>query len=165
MAARRLTKDDLNIPEYAEDVPKGYPVHAYAEEAWRMVATIYGPIMASPRPRVTSRGTFMPTDYRKHCDAVAASLAFARGAWESEYGTPWDPSRNFEVTMAFNSHKLRGDLDNLAKTIMDAGQLHKNEPSGAEIWSNDRQIIKLSLSWVETDAPEWEFTTIRVRAR
>lgn len=167
-AKKKITADEINVPKYAHDVPGGYPVHVFDQVPWAMIVHVYGPIMASPRPRVTSRGTFMPHDYRKHCDKLGASLAYARGLYENGNGTgvlpdPWPASAPLMLDIAFWAVRQPGDLDNLAKTVMDAGQLHRGEPSGAELWTNDRQIRNLSVAWVDCEDPEWTQTVIRIR--
>ena len=110
----------------------------------------------------------MPGDYRKHCDKLAASLAYARGIYEQGYTSGilpnvWPASAQLALDLAFWSPRQVGDLDNLAKTVMDAGQLHRGEPTGAELWTNDRQIQSLSVEWVSVEEPEWMQTVLRVR--
>jgi len=162
---KRITQDDINVPASAHTVPKGYPVHMWEEMGWAITCHIFAPIMPSPRPRVTSRGSFMPTEYRKHCSMLSASLAYARGLHENRHSVhrDWDSSAKMHLDLAFWAPKMPGDLDNLAKTIMDAGQLHKNEKPGAELWANDKQIHKLGVDWIETEEPEWWQTVIRIR--
>jgi Holliday junction resolvase RusA-like endonuclease len=59
---------------------------------------------------------------------------------------------------------MPGDLDNLAKTFMDAAQLHKNEEPGAELWTNDRQVVSLSVDWIPTEDEEFcSQTVLRVQ--
>ena len=156
------------MPTCAHEVPGGYPVHAWDSGEWPLVVHVYAPIVASPRPRVTSRGTFMPSDYRKHCERLGASLAYARGLYETgEWGEggPWDTRALLTLDLAFWAPRLPGDLDNLAKTIMDAGQLHRGELPGAELWENDRQIVDLRCAWCPTQEHEdgWTQTVLRVR--
>lgn len=159
---KRITRDDINVPAKATDVPGGYPVYAYKEPDGCFTCHIYAPIMPSPRPRVTTRGTYMPTEYRKHCEALRRSMGFAIGTYGMG-GQVWDSSLPMHLDLAFWCPKLPGDLDNLAKTIMDAGQLHKGqEPGDGELWHNDKQIHKLSVEWLETEEREWWQTFIRV---
>lgn len=163
---KRLDPDQISVPNYAHDVPGGYPVHAWEQIDWPLVIHVYAPIMPSPRPRVTRRGTFMPAEYRRHCDRLAASLAYARGLLEcGHFGTcePWDASRPMELDLAFWAARKPGDLDNLEKTILDAGQLHRGVTPGAELWLNDSQVVKLASEWIPTDEPEWHQTVVRVR--
>ena len=163
--AKRIPASDLNVPSYAHEIAGGYPVHVTEEFGWDLVAYVYCPMMPSPRPRVTSRGTFMPNDYKKHCEKLAASLAYARGLLESgHFGNIiiWDALVPFKLDIAFWSEKQRGDLDNCAKTIMDAAQLHRGEPPGAELWKNDSQIRNLSVEWCPTDDITWEQAVVRV---
>lgn len=163
---KRINQDQISVPIYADDVPAGYPTHVWEQIDWPLVIHVYAPIMPSPRPRVTRRGTFMPTDYRRHCDRLAASLAHARGLIEGgHFGAcePWDSSRPMEVDLAFWAARKPGDLDNLEKTILDAGQLHRGEAPSKELWANDAQVVKLASEWIPTDEPEWHQTVIRVR--
>lgn len=161
---RRIKAEEIDVPSYAHDVPGGYPVYMTEAIGWDMVVHVFAPHMASPRPRVTSRGTFMPTDYRKHCDKLGASLAYARGLYETTK-RPWDANARMRVDLAFWGERMSGDLDNLAKTVMDAGQLHRGEEPGAELWANDRQIRALSVDWIDVeDDTQWSQLVIRVRA-
>ena len=159
---KRITREDINVPASAHVVPKGYPVHMWDEMGWSMTCHVFAPIMPSPRPRVTTRGTFMPTEYRKHCSLLSVSLAYARGMHEAKVKT-WDSSVPMHLDLAFWSPKMPGDLDNLAKTIMDSCQLHKNEKPGAELWLNDKQVQKLTIDWIETEEPEWWQTVVRIK--
>lgn len=160
---KRITQDDINVPEYATEVTGGYPVRVFVNElGWRMTAHIFAPVMASPRPRVTKFGTFMPTDYKKHCLKLGASMAYARGVFEAETCSKWDATAQMSVDLAFWSPKMPGDIDNLAKTVLDAGQLAKGEPTGAELWANDRQITRLCADWLPVeDDFDWQ-TVVRI---
>ena len=166
MPKRRLTAEDVSVPAYAHDVPGGYPVYTTRDPGlgWDFAAHVFCPHMPSPRPRVTKRGTFMPAEYRDHTEALAASLAYARGLLEAT-GRAWDSAAPMRLDLAFWGEHQLGDLDNLAKTVMDAGQLHRGEEPGAELWRNDRQIRSLSVDWiaVEDDA-QWSQLVVRVRA-
>jgi len=163
---KRLTSEELNVPTYAQEVKGGYPIHVTEEFGWDLVAHIYAPMMPSPRPRVTTRGTFMPTDYKKHCAKLACSLAYARGLLETGYfgnAVVWDSGRYFKLDLAFWSIKQRGDLDNCAKTVMDSAQLSRGETPGCELWKNDSQICSLSVDWVPVEDEGWEQVVVRVR--
>lgn len=165
MTRRRILAEDIHVPSFAHDVPGGYPVQVQTSPGlgWDMVVHVFGPHMSSPRPRVTSRGTFMPAEYRKHCERLGASLAYARGLVEAE-GKPWRPGAPMRLDLAFWGEKQIGDLDNLAKTVMDAGQLHRGEKPGAELWANDRQIRSLSVDWIDVeDDAAWCQLVVRVR--
>ena len=162
---RRILAEDIHVPSFAHDVPGGYPVQVETSPGlgWDMVIHVFGPHMSSPRPRVTSRGTFMPADYRKHCERLGASLAYARGLVEAD-GLRWRSDAPMRLDLAFWGERQCGDLDNLAKTVMDAGQLHRGEKPGAELWANDRQIRSLSVDWIDVeDDAAWCQLVIRVR--
>ena len=165
---KRITEEDINIPKEADEVPGGFsvlvdPRPRLSEEPHDLLVSVYAPHMASPRPRVTTRGTFMPSDYRKYCDKLSCSLAHARGVYEGAHGK-WSSDSNMKLDIMVYAHKKRGDLDNIAKTIMDAGQLHRGEPEGAELWKNDSQIVELRVRWYPLDADEvhWEYTDIAI---
>lgn len=165
MPKRRLTAEDVSVPAYAHDVPGGYPVDTTRDPGlgWDFVAHVFCPHMPSPRPRVTKRGTFMPAEYRDHTEALAASLAYARGLLEAT-GRAWDSAAPMRLDLAFWGEHQLGDLDNLAKTVMDAGQLHRGEEPGAELWRNDRQIRSLSVDWIDVeDDAAWCQLVVRVR--
>ena len=160
---KRVVQEDINIPEAAHEVVGGYPVYAFAEQDhWDLTVHVFGPIVSSPRPRVTRFGTFMPADYKKHCAKLGASLAYARGIYETSYG-PWKVDSAMWVDLAFWSPKMTGDLDNLAKTVLDSAQLAKGEPSGAELWVNDRQVVRLCVDWIDVeDDFDWQ-TVVRIK--
>lgn len=165
MSRRRIAAEDIHVPSFAHDVPGGYPVQVQTSPGlgWDMVVHIFGPHMSSPRPRVTSRGTFMPTEYRKHCERLGASLAYARGLVEAD-GLRWRADAPMRLDLAFWGERQLGDLDNLAKTVMDAGQLHRGEKPGAELWTNDRQIRSLCVDWIDVeDDAAWSQLVVRVR--
>lgn len=146
MAKKRLKAEDVDVPTTADDVPGGYSceLHSFNPEIGHLQCSIYAPIMPSPRPRVTSRGTFMPSDYRTHVKKLSVTMGYLRGMLEARGG--WNPGRKFTVSLFFEAFEPpTGDLDNLAKTILDAGQLHRGEPSGAELWTNDSQIDGLMV--------------------
>jgi Holliday junction resolvase RusA-like endonuclease len=146
MAKKRLKAEDVDVPTTADDVPGGYPCELFSfnHEIGHVQFSIYAPIMPSPRPRVTSRGTFMPSDYRTHVKKLGVTLGHLRGLLDARGG--WDPGARMNVSLFFEAfNPPKGDLDNLAKTILDAGQLHRGEPSGAELWTNDSQIDGLMV--------------------
>jgi Holliday junction resolvase RusA-like endonuclease len=156
----------IHVPSYAHEVPGGYDVHVTEEIGWDLVAHVYAPMVPSPRPRVTGRGTFMPSTYRTHCAKLAASLAYARGMLEvGHFGEAslWTSTGPMRLDLAFWAPKQAGDLDNAAKTVMDAGQLRRGELPGAELWRNDSQIRSLTVDFIATDEPEWKQLVVRVR--
>jgi len=165
MTRRRIAAEDIHVPSFAHDVPHGYPVQVQTSPGlgWDLVVYVFAPHMPSPRARVTSRGTFMPSDYRKHCERLGASLAYARGLYEAE-GKVWRSGAPMRLDLALWGETQNGDLDNLAKTVMDAAQLHRGEEPGAELWQNDRQIRSLSVDWIDVeDDAAWCQLVLRVR--
>lgn len=160
--AKRFDAEDIDVPTYADEVAGGYPTAAFVDEIGAMRIHVYAPVMASPRPRVTTRGTFMPSDYRKHCDKLSCSLAHARGVYEGHL-VSWPAGSVMSLDLSFCCPKMPGDLDNLAKTIMDAGQLHRGEDPGAELWTNDKQIQSLAISWKASVEPSFYLTMLNVK--
>lgn len=157
----------LNVPAAAIEVGAGFPFIVRAPDligAERISADIFAPHMASPRPRITRRGAFMPDAYTRHVGRLCETLAAIRGTWEVQTGRPWDATRIVAVTIALWAPSLRGDLDNIAKTILDAGQLHRGEEPGAELWANDSQVHDLRVVYDPTDDPAWEYIELEVRA-
>jgi Holliday junction resolvase RusA-like endonuclease len=164
MAKKRITEEELDIPDFAHEVKGGYQTAVWIDDEYDMQVHIYAPVMPSPRPRVTSRGTFMPSDYRKHCSKLACSLAFARGWYETKREQRWPSERRMAVKMTFFTPAPKGDCDNLAKTILDAGQLHRGDKPGAELWRNDDQVWELQVSKLPSDEPNFYLTMLRIRA-
>lgn len=160
--AKRFDAEDIDVPTYADEVKDGYPTAAFVDEIGDLRIHVYAPVMASPRPRVTTRGTFMPSDYRKHCDKLSCSLAHARGVYEGHL-VSWPAGSVMSLDLSFCCPKMPGDLDNLAKTIMDAGQLHRGEDPGAELWTNDKQIQSLAVSWKASVEPSFYLTMLHVK--
>lgn len=160
--AKRFDAEDIDVPTYADEVAGGYPTAAFVDEVGALRIHVYAPVMASPRPRVTARGTFMPSDYRKHCDKLSCSLAHARGVYEGHL-VSWPAGSVMSLDLSFCCPKMPGDLDNLAKTIMDAGQLHRGEDPGAELWTNDKQIQSLAISWKASVEPSFYLTMLNVK--
>lgn len=162
MAKKRITIEEIDVPNFAEEVEGGYPTAAFIGVDMSLDIHIFAPILPSPRPRVTSRGTFMPADYRKHCDKLACSMAYARGIFEIKEEQEWPSHQPTQLRISIFCPTMPGDLDNVAKTFMDAGQLHRGEKPGAELWQNDRQIQSLAVSWSDSLAPTSYLTILRV---
>ena len=160
--SKRILDEDIDIPDDATEVAGGYAVRCWEPHGWMLAVHIYGPIMSSPRPRVTKFGSYMPTEYRNHCNKLKATLAHARH-WLEAKGHAYDSSQPAHLDIAFWSKKQPGDIDNLAKTIMDAGQRSAKDTAGGELWSNDKNIKCLTALWVETASPTWWQTVVRVK--
>lgn len=162
MAKRRIAVEDLDIPDHAHRVEHGYWTSIFVDSPSEMQIHIYSPIMPSPRPRVTRRGTFMPSDYRAHCDRLACSLAYSRGWYQGTLNQDWPSNRKMKVAMTFFSPSPSGDCDNLAKTILDAGQLHRGEQLGDELWLNDNQIMDLHVVKAPSGEDTFYMTMLRI---
>ena len=100
---------------------------------------VEGPPKSKPRPRVTSRGTFMPSDYIRWRETVkdAAAVAFAE---LEERGEPWDArGAHYGVRARFFVERTTsGDADGLVGSVMDA--LNKMA------WADDRLVVDLRVS-------------------
>jgi Holliday junction resolvase RusA-like endonuclease len=90
--------------------------------------------MPSPRPRFTNGHVYMPREYTQHVDVLALSLLAHRPR-------PWDRAALFSVTCEFSLSRRQGrsanDIDNLLKTVLDAGT--------GVLWNDDRQIVECYL--------------------
>jgi Holliday junction resolvase RusA-like endonuclease len=96
--------------------------------------TVTGRPLPQPRPRVTSRGTFMPSDYAEYRQEVAATAQVAALELEDR-GTPWDAHRkSYRVRLKFFMPDRRStDIDKLEATILDA-------LTNAGIFKDDRLV-------------------------
>lgn len=106
---------------------------------------IEGKIVPKARPRVTIKGTFMPQAYRDWMQKTVWELT---SLWREKYE---GIKLKFPLTLAIHlegKHGKRGDLDNIAGSIMDA--LVK-----AEILSNDNvnTINHLTISFNQSNKP------------
>lgn len=97
----------------------------------RIAFTIPGPPKSKARPRVTSRGTFMPADYRAWKKHVAACAMGAPGVRD------WDAyAQAFRVSVDFYMPTRRGlDVDNLVGGVLDGlnGVMWKDDAAVAEL--------------------------------
>lgn len=117
--------------------------------------TIPGPPKSKARPRVTSRGTFMPTDYREWKKHVATCAMGAPGARE------WDAhAQAFRVSVDFYMPTRRGlDVDNLVGGVLDGLNkvLWKDDASVAELGrvrrlydkANPRAVVRVEGFYVD----------------
>ena len=94
--------------------------------------TISIPFVPVPkaRPRVGKTRTVMPKRYKGSRGHVAWYMVDARNR-----AGPWEKVGSYHVEIVFFG-KTRGDVDNLAGTILDAGT--------GVLWDDDRQVLKLS---------------------
>lgn len=85
---------------------------------------------AKARPRVTSRGTYMPEDYQDW------RRRFVAAVWDQWRGEPFG---HFEVviTVATKTGRMRPDLDNVIGACLDALQ-------DAGVVANDRMCWKVT---------------------
>ena len=91
--------------------------------------TFPGEPVPAPRPRFAQRGTYMPEPYTAYKEALAWMLKAEMGRRKPMYGA-------ISITLDFyRKNHRRVDLDNLVKTVMDAG-------NGVG-WLDDAQIVEL----------------------
>lgn len=99
---------------------------------------VVGRPISQPRPRVTIRGTFMPSAYRDYRQEVAENAMVMAHELEDR-GTPWDARRRaYALRAHFYMPDARpSDIDKLVATQLDA--LVK-----AGILEDDRYVTELS---------------------
>lgn len=111
-----------------------YPYPISIDEALCLVVLQGDPVPAA-RARVTRFGTYTPLSYRKYKTALAEALrqAFKPMDASSFYYDLKPEDRRFGVRASFyRSTFQRTDVDNLLKSVMDAGT--------AILWPDDSQI-------------------------
>jgi len=103
--------------------------------------TIGGDPVPAPRPRVTMNGTYMPDVYVAHKNALG-------WVFKAEVKTPM--AGPLVVTLEFHrKNRRRVDLDNLEKTVLDAGN--------GILWEDDSQIMEMhSRKFLGCDYPRVE---------
>ena len=89
--------------------------------------TILGDPVPAPRPRVTEHGTYMPKEYVAHKDGLG---------WRFKERVKRPEPGPLVVTLEFHrKNRRKVDLDNLEKTILDAGN--------GILWKDDSQIMEM----------------------
>ncbi len=97
-----------------------------------LTATVPGNPRPAPRPHQGQGRSWTPDWYREAKAAVAYALMLRRGLWRPR------SEALFAVAIAcFRGTRNRADLDNLAKTVLDAGT--------GVVWADDSQIEELVL--------------------
>lgn len=89
-------------------------------------------VVPKKRPRVTSRGTYMPPGYKDWQQETALLL---RREWQDQ---PLAGHVAVAVTI-YSRTKPRGDLDNLLGAILDA--------ANGVLWGDDRQVTACACRW------------------
>lgn len=111
--------------------------------------------MGSPRPRFRKAGhfvqTYMPTHYTKHKEFIAEQMPrlesdkLIRLTIEFYFPPLKSWSRKKVGDMLWKFKRTKPDLDNLLKTVLDAGN--------GKVWNDDNQIIEIrTLKKFETVA-------------
>jgi len=72
-------------------------------------------LLPAPRPRLSKHGAYLPAQYRKYRDALAGELAKHIPSDKQNYAICITVYRDYDVL-----DNRYGDVDNLAKTVMDA---------------------------------------------
>ncbi len=85
------------------------------------------------RPRVTSRGTYMPAGYQDWKQETAFQMR------QQHRQEPMQGHVAVAIDIVAR-RKPRGDIDNLAGAILDAGN--------GVLWTDDRQIVALAVVWL-----------------
>lgn len=112
-----------------------------------------GEPMPSPRPRVAPNhpGVYMPREYKEHVHVTQLALLVARPR-------PWDRAAKFSVMAEFylsvGQARSANDIDNLLKTVLDAGT--------NVLWNDDRQVVECYLRKYERTVPDRVGVELRV---
>ena len=105
--------------------------------------TFDGDPIPAPRPRFGQGATYMPPRYTAYKEALA-------WAFKAKMGRR-NPMRGSIILVLYFHRKnhLRVDLDNLEKTVLDAG--------GGVVWEDDSQIVDMcSSKFLGCDEPRVE---------
>jgi len=93
----------------------------------------------------------MPRGYKEHLSATGLALLVARPP-------EWDQTAKFSIIAEFNLSRRQGrsanDLDNLLKTVLDAGT--------GVLWSDDRQVVEVYMRKHERVLDQYVGTELRV---
>jgi Holliday junction resolvase RusA-like endonuclease len=118
--------------------------YAVPPEAQLIMLTFRGDPLPSPRPRVTRTGTFMPTRYRTYREGLKWSI---KGALLRRGVPPSDSNQKYGFKAAFfRATRQRTDVDNLLKTVSDAGT--------GIVWADDSQVLEVfGRVFVDPDNP------------
>lgn len=98
------------------------------------------------RPRVTSKGTYMPKAYQAWRRGAESLLGLSLRDWADGSIDTWRALRagawcSLSITIQTPTGRMRPDIDNAAGAIMDALQ-------GAHVIANDRQVRRLVVEVV-----------------
>ena len=117
--------------------------------------TVEGAPVSQPRPRVTSHGTYMPSEYKAYRDMVGWAVRAALGLWEVDTEGRYSLILNFylepQKTTKKNpmpederhAKKHRNDIEKLAGTILDSLE--------GVVYGNDEQVDYLMVNkWAGT---------------
>ena len=94
-------------------------------------------VVPKARPRVTSRGTYMPPGYQDWKQETRMLLVRAYDG-----RAPLEGHLSIEVAFV-SKKKPRGDMDNLLGAVLDAGN--------GVVWQDDRHAAAVSACWLQPD--------------
>jgi hypothetical protein len=116
---------------------------------------VAGQAIGKARPRVTRRGTFMPTPYLQWLQVVRDEALVACAELEDR-GEPWNAAREgYVVRLRFAlGDRRRRDIDNLAGAILDA--------LNGLLWGDDSAVMDLRAT--KTWDPARPGVEVEVRA-
>ena len=102
--------------------------------AWMITLEIFHPLFSKARPRVTSRGTFMPAAYKKNQKELLAKVK------EQYDGPPLEGPLRVEMELYGEG---RADIDNVVGAFFDT--------VNKVLWVDDRISIisELSVRWTK----------------
>ena len=107
--------------------------------------TFDGDPVPAPRPRFGQGATYMPARYIAYKEALAWAFKAKMGRRKPMRGPI------ILVLDFYRKNRTRVDLDNLEKTVLDAG--------GGVVWEDDSQIIDLhSRKFLGCDEPRTEIS-------
>lgn len=118
--------------------------------------------MPSPRPRVTQHGTYMPSQYTSHVEALVWLLVAAkrRGDLQRIEAGPVGVELVVALVRPTSARKrahpcVRPDLDNYTKTVLDAA-------TRAGLWTDDGQVVELRARKAYADKAGYALAVWRI---
>ena len=104
------------IPNFTESVPTITTNYLIATTPATLTFFVPGVVVPKARPRVTSKGTYLPPRYRQWRNH--AEVEISRQLWEQEYSQKLPLTKAVVKVEVRGSH--RGDLDNILGSCLDA---------------------------------------------
>ncbi|AFZ11695.1 endodeoxyribonuclease RusA [Crinalium epipsammum PCC 9333] len=113
------TENNLELeqsPNFTESVPTITTNYLIATTPATLTFFVPGTVVPKARPRVTSKGTYLPPRYRQWRNH--AEVEISRQLWEQEYSQKLPLTKAAVKVEVRGSH--RGDLDNILGSCLDA---------------------------------------------